>query len=196
MGGLTTWGMVAAFAAVLSGCGLFEPRDPEAPAQGSLNFPPQTAPSIVVTNLQNAIAVKNVANYELCFVNQPTFTRPFAFTPSAEASAQYPGALGNWSIQAERDYFQNLVAKSTPNGFASLLLTPKGETVSADSVLVDFDYVFTFDHTEPEFPRTARGSLRFTIIRNASNFWAIADWLDYKTTDDATWSLFKGKFSN
>jgi hypothetical protein len=196
MHGRSTWAAVAALAVFLAGCGLFEPRDPETPAQGGLNFPPQTDPAIVITNLQNAIALKNVANYENCFVSPPGFTRPFAFTPSAEAIAQYPGALGGWSSQAERDYFQNLVAKSPPNGFASLLLTAKGETVSADSVLADFDYLLTFDHTEPEFPRTARGSLRFTILRNASNFWAIADWLDYKTTDDATWSLFKGKFSN
>jgi hypothetical protein len=185
-----------ALVAVLAGCGLFEPRDPEDPAQGSLNFPPQTDPSIVIANLQNSIAAKNLANYTNCFVDQPAFTRPFAFTPSAEAAAQYPGALGSWSIQAERDYFQNLISKSPVNGFASLTLTPKGETVAADSVLADYDYVFTFEHTEPEFPRTARGSLRFTILRNASNFWAIADWVDYKTTDDATWSLFKGKFSN
>lgn len=182
--------------AVVAGCGLFEPREPEEPAQGSLNFPPQTDPAIVITNLQNSIAVKNVANYANCFVDQPAYPRPFSFTPSTEAIAQYPGALGSWSIQAERDYFQNLISKSPENGFSSLLLTPKGETVSADSVLMDFDYVLTFEHTEPEFPRTARGSLRFTILRNASNFWAIADWLDYKTTDDATWSLFKGKFSN
>ncbi|MBP1678358.1 MAG: hypothetical protein H6Q29_269 [Bacteroidetes bacterium] len=187
---------VLMLAAALWGCGLFEPRDPEEPAQGSLNFPPQTDPAIVVSNLQNSISVKNVANYAACFVDQPAFTRPFSFTPSTEASAQYPGVLGNWSIQAERDYFQNLIAKSPANGFAGLTLTLKAETVSADSVLYDFDYLFTFEHTEPEFPRTARGSLRFTIVRNASNFWAIADWLDYKTTDDATWSLFKGKFSN
>jgi len=185
-----------ALVAALIGCGLFEPRDPEEPAQGSLNFPPQTDPVIVITNLQNAIAVKNVANYANCFADQPAFTRPFLFTPSAEASAQYPGALRNWSIQAERDYFQNLIARSPANGFASLILSPKGETVSADSVLYDFDYVFTFEHTEPEFPRTARGNLRFTVVRNGNNFWAIADWLDYKTTEDATWSLFKGKFSN
>jgi hypothetical protein len=179
-----------------AGCGLFEPRDPEEPEQGGLNFPPQTDPAIVITNLQNAISVKNVANYANCFADAPTFARPFSFTPSTEASAQYPGVLGNWSIQAERDYFQNLIAKSPQNGFASLGLTRKGETVSADSVLYDFDYVLTFEHTEPEFPRTARGSLRFTVVRNASNFWAIVDWLDYKTTEDATWSLFKGKFSN
>jgi len=196
MRSVLTWTWGAVLVAALAGCGIFEPRDPEDPAQGSLNFPPQTDPVVVISNLQNAIAAKNLANYTNCFVDQPAFTRPFVFTPSAEASAQYPGALGNWSIQAERDYFQNLIAKSPVNGFASLILTPKGETVSTDSVLVDFDYVFTFEHTEPEFPFTARGSLRFTILRNASNFWAIADWLDYKTTEDATWSLFKGKFSN
>lgn len=183
-------------ALLCAGCGLFEPRDPEPPSQSGFNFPPQTDHSIVVANLQNAVALKNTENYIRCFVDPVGFSRPFVFVPSADAAAQYGAVLGSWNLSAENDYFRNLVAKSPPNGFANLLLTQKALTQSADSVQYDFDYVLTFEHSEADFPSMARGNLRFTIIRNSSNFWAIAHWVDYNTTTDASWSLFKGKFGN
>ena len=39
-------------------------------------------------------------------------------------------------------------------------------------------------------------STAFTVSVDASTFWSIHRWIDFKTTEDATWSLFKGKFGN
>ena len=89
-----------------------------------------------------------------------------------------------------------MIARSSANAFVSLLLTQKSSEISTDSVVYNIDYVLTFEHSEEGFPKTARGNLQFTITRDPANFWAISRWADYKTTDDATWSLFKGKFSN
>jgi len=176
-------------------CSLFEPREPEPPTQSSFDYRPPTVPSIVISNLQNAVAQKNSANYISCFADPVKTKRAFAFVPSAEASAQYPGLLADWTVADELSYFQNLVAKSAPNGFSSLLLTPKSSVVTADSVIYSFDYTLTFEHTESGFPTIARGTLQFSIGTD-NNFWTIYRWSDFKTTTDITWSLVKGKFSN
>ncbi|MBI4534872.1 MAG: hypothetical protein HY708_01250 [Ignavibacteriae bacterium] len=176
-------------------CSLFEPREPEPPTQSSFDFRPPTVPGIVITNLQSAVAQKNVANYISCFADPSRTSREFSFEPSADASALYPSVLRNWTFEDEQSYFQNLVAKATPNGFSNLLLIPKDSIITADSVIFSFDYTFTFDHTEAGFPSTARGTLQFSLGAENS-FWMIYRWSDFKTTDDITWSSFKGKFSN
>jgi hypothetical protein len=182
--------------ASLQGCGLFEPRDPEDPSQSSLNFKPPTEPSIVIANLQSAIEQKNAANYVSCFADPTRGNPPFVFTPSPEAAGLYTAALDVWSLADEQSYFQNLIARSSPQAFSSLSLTPKGSTVSADSVVYGYDYTLVFEHHDPGFPTIARGTLQFTLRVSQSNFWMIQRWLDFKTTGDVTWSHFKGKFSN
>lgn len=187
---------ILAAAFQLAGCGLFEPRTPEDPSQSSLNYRPPTDHTIVISNLQNAVEQRNVANYTSCFSDPAKQGRPFIFIPSVEAAAQYASVLANWSLEAEQGYFQNLVAKSPSGAFTSLLLTVKSSDVNPDSVVYSYDYVLTFEHSDPDFPKTARGNLQFTLTRDPNNFWAISRWIDFKTTDDVTWSTFKGRFSN
>jgi hypothetical protein len=177
------------------GCGLFEPREPEGPSQSSLNFKPPTEPSVVIANLQSAIEQKNVANYVSCFADEAKGNPPFIFTPSPDAAALYAAALEQWTLNDEQSYFQNLIARSTAQSFSSLALTPKGSTVSADSVVYTYDYTLVFEHNTPGFPGSARGTLQLTLRASQSNFWMIQRWVDFKTTSDISWSHFKGKFS-
>jgi hypothetical protein len=188
--------LLLALLAFLLGCGIFEPREPEEPTQSGLNFIPPTDPEIVITNLQAAVDQKNIANYMSCFTDPQRQNHPFVFFPSAEGSAQYGAVLNNWSRLKEEEYFTNLIAQSPENAFSNLLLSLTSSVVTADSVVYEFDYSLTFQHADPGFPQTGRGRLQFTIGVDNSNFWTIHRWIDYKTTDDPTWSLFKGKFSN
>jgi len=181
---------------LVGACGLFEPRDAESPTESGLNFVPPTEPGIVISNLQAAVDQKNVANYVACFADMARQGRPFVFIPSAEASAQYGAVLAEWDLTKEEAYFQNLISRSPATAFSSLVLTLQSTIVSADSVLYEYDYIFSFGHTEQGFPQTARGRLQFTVGVDASTFWTIHRWIDFKSTDDATWSLFKGKFGN
>lgn len=183
-------------AGAISGCGLFEPRDPEEPSQSSLNYNPPTDPAVVIANLQSAIEQRNQANYVNCFSDASRGAQPFVFIASAEAAAKYGGIFTTWQLDEERAYFQNLIARSSQQAYASLTLTLKTTTVTSDSVVSAYDYILTFEHNDTGFPRTARGSLQFTFREDASNFWAIQRWVDFKTTADVSWSDFKGKFSN
>jgi hypothetical protein len=178
------------------GCSLFDTRDAEPPTKSSDDFKPPTVPDVVITNLQSAIAQRNVTNYMSCFADPTRVSRPFLFVPSVEAGIQYPTALGDWAYHDEQEYLNNLLSKASPNGFSSLVLTEHSTVVSTDSVTYSFDYVFTFEHTELGFPSTARGNLHFTLLPDNNNLWSIQTWIDYKTTDEISWSSFKGRFSN
>jgi hypothetical protein len=178
-----------------AGCNIFETRDTEPPTQSGSDFRPPTVPDIVISNLQSAISQKNTTNYISCFADPTRSTHAYRFTPSAGANAQYPGVFAAWSYVDEQSYFQNLVARGSPNGYANLLMTQKSSVVSADSVVYTYDYTFTFDHTESGFPIAAQGNLQFSLAADNGS-WTIYAWSDYKTTNDVTWSSFKGKFSN
>jgi hypothetical protein len=183
-------------AALSAGCGLFEPRDPEAPGQSSLDFRPPLDPSIVITNLQSAIDQKSSANYASCFSNPATGGRRFVFLPSAEAAAQYGPAFTDWANAEELAYFENLISRSAPNADAQLLLVMRSSVVTGDSVVYSFDYTFRFEHNDPGIAQTARGNLQFTIAPDAANRWSIHRWADFKTGEDISWSVIKGRFSN
>jgi hypothetical protein len=180
---------------LVSGCNIFETRDTEPPTQSGSDFQPPTGPDIVISNLQSAVAQKNATNYIACFADPLRSAHAFRFIPSAGANAQYPGIFASWSYSDEQSYFQNLIARASPNGYSNLLLTQKSSVVSADSVVYTYDYTLSFDHTESGFPTTAQGNLQFSLAADNGS-WSIYAWIDYKTTNDVTWSSFKGKFSN
>jgi hypothetical protein len=180
----------------MQGCGLFETRAPEAPTESGGQFPPATDPKITISNLQRSIDLKSVQYYAQCLSSASTDGREFAFTPSSEGSAQYASVFRTWTTIEEQAYFQNLSARTTTTSRSSLILNEKSFFLSADSALAEYDYIFTFEHTDASFAKVATGNLQFALIRNSSNIWSIFRWSDFKTTNDPTWSLFKGKFSN
>ena len=182
-------GLVALF-----GCGLFEPRNPEPPGQTSLDYIPATVPGIVMSNLKNAIAQKNVDNYVRSFSDPAVSSVTFVFNPSADASSIYPN-VREWTFADEREYFQNLVAKA--DGFSSLILTPKDSLIGGTEATYNFDYLLSFQHTDAAtFPTTARGNLQFILAPDEANIWSIFSWSDFSTSAEITWSSFKGKFGN
>jgi hypothetical protein len=188
---------VAALAGLLlTGCGLFDTRDPEPPSESNCFAVPQTRPAIVMQNLQTAVAQKCVDTYTGTISGGSAGQPPLVFVPSAEAREQYAGVLTSWTPEDETAYFRNLAARGTVNGFSSLVLVPRDSIVTPDSVVYSFDYIFTFQHTEPGFPITARGNMQLSLAPDAGDIWRIYRWVDLKTTDDVTWSVFKGRFSN
>jgi hypothetical protein len=181
-------------AILLHGCSLFETREPEPPGQSGFDFVPATVPSIVISNLQSAVAQKNIDNYMRNFSDPALIAVGFEFIPSTEASTVYPN-IQQWTYDDERAYFQNLVAKA--NGVSQLTLTAKDSLISATNATYSFDYILSFQHTDAAtFPTVAQGNLQFDLAPDAGNIWTIYRWIDFNTTPEITWSSFKGKFGN
>ena len=186
--------LVTALMLLAPACGLFDPREPEPPAQGGLDFVPATVPSVVLSNLRSSIAQKNIDNYMRNFSDETVTGRPFIFIPSVEASSVYPN-VRDWTYANEREYFQNLVAKA--DGFSSLTLTPRDSVIGANEASYNLDYELVFQHTDAAtFPTMATGNLQFNLAPDGANIWTIYAWSDFSNSEEITWSAFKGRFGN
>jgi hypothetical protein len=185
------------FLAVISGtsCDLFKTRDPESPTQSSSSYIPATEPSIVFTNMANAIRDLNTVNYLKSFADSSSAGRSLRFDPTTQASSRYGGVFLNWTKQSEQQYFENMKSK-VPSGrdvsleFLSLVGSPQG-----DSSQYNATYQLTVQHTQSNIANQVRGQSQFFLITDRSRNWVVWRWVDVQqSANDSTWSDVKGGF--
>ena len=181
---------------LISGCGLFDTRDVEPPTDPRSNFIPPTSPDLVITNLQFAIAEKNLNNYLSCFVDTNYSSRKFTYFADVKSQVQYPIFL-NWKLSNEKAYFTNLLALTDPQSNSNLFLSDEVLTVTLDTAVYDADYLLRFEHQLTTVAQTLKGKLRYIMATDSKNLWSIHTWMDFKDNDnDTTWSVLKANFSN
>lgn len=180
----------------LAGCDLFSTRTVEPPEDPRSNFTPPTSYDIVIQNLQFAIAEKNLNNYMSCFVDTGFSSTPFKFTADVESQIQYPN-LSNWDYNKERTYYTNLLSLTNAGATSTLFLSNEQVFNTLDSAVYDSDYLLVFNHTRETVAKQVRGKLRFVLVSNSNNFWAVQEWYDFKNNStDTTWSVLKAGFAN
>jgi len=177
---------------VISGCGLFETRQPESPQQGQSGFLPPTTSDVVIQNLTNAIEGKNVDNYLSCLSDTK-----FSFVPPPDVYSHYQSVFLMWDKSSEGAYFRNLVAQSanlaTPalNLYSTNLTSPQG-----DSVQYTANYTLSWPNKLSNYPQQVEGYLQLTIGVDGSGNWSITRWIDSRLVSDSlTWSDMKARFS-
>lgn len=177
-------------------CGILETRDPQPPGQISSRFIPPTSATIVLDNLIGAIRERNTDNYIRCFVDSNFSSRRFVFVPTQEAQAQYFMVFRNWSLSAERAYFENLKSLTPSQATTSLLLTNgRFESLQSDSALYTSTYELIFPHSVSGVPQSAKGTLQFYLATDRNRLWMIYRWDDHKLGTNFSWSDLKGRFS-
>jgi hypothetical protein len=181
---------------LIGGCDLFSTRTVEPPEDPRSNFTPPTSYDIVIQNMQFAIAEKNLQNYMQCFVDTSFSSIAFEFNADVEALVQYP-ILNNWDLQMERLYYTNLLSLTNAGATSTFFLSNEQVFTSLDSAVYDSDYLVVFNHTRETVPKQVKGKLRFILVPNQNNFWAIQEWFDFKNSpEDTTWSVLKAGFAN
>lgn len=184
------------FSVIISGCGLFGLREVENPTESRSNFTPPTTPDLVMVNLSNAVIDKDLNNYLQCIVDTGLTTKKFLFTADIASQIQYP-IFQNWQITNEKNYFFNLITLSGMQSTSLLFFSSMVSNTYSDSAVYDMEYLLRFDHPKTTVAKTLKGKLRFVLVINSRNLWAISRWIDFKNTDtDTTWSVLKANFSN
>lgn len=170
----------------IAGCELFEPRDPEPPTSGGLNFPPANSPDILFQNFINAHREKVIDYYLACLVDEVTLSESYIFVPSSGAVNKYP-SLSDWDKNSERIFFNNIISQS---GESQIILSLENEQSSTfgDSASYSYDYSISL----PSSQETFEGSARFVIHTDSRNIWFITRWEDYQVEDKLSWSDLKG----
>lgn len=181
---------------VYSGCGLFGLRDVETPTEPRSTFTPPTTPDIVLSNLTNAVIDKDINNYLQCIVDTASSTRRFLYTADIASQIQYP-VFQTWQISNERNYFYNLLSLTNSSSTSLLFFSNVITNTYSDSAVYDMEYLLRFDHQKTSVAKTLSGKLRFIMVMNSKNLWAISRWIDFKSIEsDTTWSVLKANFSN
>ncbi len=175
-------------------CELFTTRIPEKPDQIKSNFQSAVLPEIVIKNLKNSFADKNIQNYLSCFVNPSFSSRIFQYQPSSEALSQYQFLGQGWSLDDEERYMNSLIA-SVPQDFP-ILLSFSDETFSrlGDTVAIySASYSINLQFIQPE-SNIYEGKVQFNMTNDSRSVWVIYFWQDIKLPNIPSWSELKGKY--
>lgn len=179
---------------LLSGCGIFETRTPEPPADGSGNagFQQPDRPELVIENLQTAVSEMNSLNYMRSLAEPP-----FSFTPSSAAFDSDPAVWQNWSREDEATYFNNLVtATQNQSGHSLSISDSERITLPEGGERITASYTLTVMHnrTDAGIPTVASGSFLMDLVQDENGLWYIRSWTDNAGSSSFTWSDVKASF--
>ncbi len=188
--------VMMAGAAALTGCGIFDTRNPEPPTQVSSSYVPPTDPSIVFQNMVSAFHDLNTVNYVRSFSDTSGGGASFRFEPSAQSGAKYAAVFAAWNRQSEQQYFEAMKSQLLSGGVMTLQFTSlTAQRVSADSAQYEATYSLVVPHAVTGVATTASGRAQFWLAPDQARLWSITSWVDLaQNPDDFTWSDFKGIF--
>jgi len=173
-------------------CDIFETRDPEPPDQSRSNYRPATSPEILIQNLIDSFADKDVVNYQNTFVTGLS-SKDFTFVPSSTALSRFQNLWPTWNIDAEVQYFNNMktsVPDELPVLLSGLSLSPESFSIFGDSLKYNSEYFISVPQINSE-PLIFQGNLELSMI-NVSTVWLVYFWKDNAIEDNPSWSDLKG----
>ncbi|GIK60548.1 MAG: hypothetical protein JETCAE03_18340 [Ignavibacteriaceae bacterium] len=175
----------------VSGCELFQVREPEDPDETKSSFRVPVEPADVIQNLINSFKDKNSNDYKKNLSSGlPLVNRDFFFVPSGNVSSIFPI---DWHVDDEFQYFNNLVTKSPESVPITLSFTGEIYDVRADSALYTAQYSISVPVLNSD-PKIYQGSLKFTMTRDINSAWIIYFWEDIANQGFKSWSDLKIEF--
>lgn len=173
-------------------CDIFETRDAESPDQARSNYQPATSPEILIQNLIDSFADKDVVNYQNTFVTDLS-NRIFTFVPSSTSLSRFQNLWPTWNIDDEVQYFNNMktsVPDELPVLLSGLSLSPESFSIFGDSLKYNSEYFISVPQINSE-PLIFQGNLELSMI-NVSTVWLVYFWKDNAIEDNPSWSDLKG----
>lgn len=179
-----------------TGCGLFEPRDPEDPISVRSTYTPPTEPSVVLENMTASLRELNSVNYLRCLSDTGT-GGAFQFVPTSAAAGIY-GVFAAWDRSSEEAWFLSVRSRlPSGSGMSVAFSTPVSQGVQPDSVTLDVPYALTVPHGQAGIAQDVAGrSLLTLVLDRRTGLWSIRRWQDIAlATNQPTWSDVKGGLS-
>ncbi|MBU1101030.1 MAG: hypothetical protein KKA84_11560 [Bacteroidetes bacterium] len=178
---------------LVTSCDLLNTRDPEDPVIERSSYIVPVSPEILFQNLISSFEEKILENYISCFVDLNYIEKQYRFVPAAGSISQF-AELANWSLEAERSYFNNL--RTIPGENIPMLLSLYNERSEpiGDSAVYQFDYSLQIPVVDESGSNEYQGSVLFRIYRDSRQQWAIGEWEDIKIEGHISWSELKGRY--
>lgn len=165
----------------------FRTREVEPPDQVSSDWISPTDYTILLDNMERAIAQKNAQNYLRCFRQDA-----LRFIPATPVYTGNELIWNDWSWQDEQAWYSNALENLGLSSGNSLSFKEVDlQSFSSDSLRYIGDYDLRMNHTDTALTVHFRGQLEFLCKINTYNEWEITRWTDYETRPDSSWSRLK-----
>jgi len=175
----------------LTACDIFNTRDAEDPEESRSNYTTPSEPEILIQNLINSFSDKDANNYIKSFTDPAFSNKVFFFLPTSSASQTFSNIWTDWNVDKEFQYFQNLVT-AVPEGLpVTLIFTNKNFNQLGDSLNYTAGYSINVPQSNAE-PLNYKGNIKFSMVRDMRDTWAIYFWQDNAISDSQSWSDLKG----
>jgi len=182
--------------AVLTGCELFETREPELPSggtSGGWQFPRN--PRTVLDNMTNAVGRWSSVDYLRTFTYDDIEITEYEFIPDPVTVINYPRHFDGWNLERER---KHIVLLFNPmlrtDSIAVVNFDIDRETVIGDSAGITARYNLHIGHKNNEAPRQMEGRVEFAMLRGTDGGWIVHRWIDSRIANEPCWSDLKAEF--
>ena len=174
----------------ISACDLFQVREPQDPTETKSSYRVPVEPKDVIQNLTNAFQEKNPNDYKKNFsTGMPLTNRDFFYVPSGNVL----GFPSDWPVDAEFQYFNNLITRTPQDIPITLSFADEVYDVRADSAIYSAKYFISVPVLNSE-PKVFEGSLKFTMTTDINAAWVIYFWEDIAIQNSKSWSELKIEF--
>lgn len=178
---------------IMVSCDILDTRDPEDPEAGRSSFNSATTPNVLFSNMVSAFSDRLVENYNACFADPLFIENNFRFIPSAGAVSKYP-VLNDWDIEAEKEYFRQLIGSVTTDMPIVLNFFDEEVTQLGDSAVYRYNYTITINSSDESLVTDFAGTGEFKIKRDNRSIWVITEWTDIRKDENPSWSELKGLY--
>ncbi|MFN3195007.1 MAG: hypothetical protein ACE364_03555 [Chlorobiota bacterium] len=182
---------------ILVSCNLFSTRTPEEPDSDATGYIPPTSYDLVIENLKNSLAEKNLNNYLLCF-SDSSFTeiKNFNYIATPQIAAQNQTLFSNWGVESEEKYFNSMITASLDQVRPSLTFTDEQYQNFSDSIIFTSNYLLNINFNDQQSNNNYAGNLRIVLKNSPTGFWYITSWYDFEREDTEllTWSFLRSKY--
>jgi len=175
---------------LIAGCDLWTTRSPEDPSNSTSNFVPASDPETLFQNLKSALQDGIVENYIACFVDVSYLKKEFVFIPASGTIIENP-RLSSWNLQAEKEYFNELISKLKSGSSITFNYTIAQKDYNSEYYEYVIDYAISFQSSS--LSGEYQGTSRFKIYVDSRGQCVIVEWEDIKKNDYDCWSELKGR---
>jgi len=175
----------------LTACDIFNTRDAEDPEESRSNYTIPSEPEILIQNLINSFSDKDADNYVKSFTDPAFSNKDFFFLPTSSALQTWSNIWTDWNVDAEFQYFQNLITAAPEDLPVILSFTSEIYSRLGDSLNYNAVYSLNVPQLNAE-PINYSGNIKFGMVRDMRDTWAIYFWQDNAISQSQSWSDLKG----
>ncbi len=158
----------------ISGCGLFDTRDPDNPAGSQASDGLALNAAEALDQLETAIALHDPSLY------MAAISEDFSFAATLSAFPDDPLFFETWSWAREDVFIRSLLAQSLipPDSTAELIFTAIEEVSFADSAVYRESYQLVIGPVDSDLPTVYEGLADLTLKREEDGGWRVVRWID------------------